>query len=249
MKLVDVTIILIAAVVALLLSQEFLRAPVPSEAVASSGRSPASLSPGEPARSSDKEEPYQPRLEGFSAALEELGSCYDRQNCNFPRTDEKSYDFAVGQAMRGELFGMAEWVEAHHIRDGAVSVIANAYLAVEDGHVQEAALALLATQPTSSESLEILLSKVIAGHDAQLIKQALRELERYEDFDDRRKIAVALADAMVTGSPFVAKEISASFNSFLDAGSVRIFEDAAYRLPAKSVVRANVAAALKEFRD
>jgi len=252
MKSVDVCIALVVLAAAGLLAQEYLR-PIPepvSITQARGGRAPASLSLSvSGSQEIERAESHKPRLEGYAAALEELAACYETERCNFPRTDEKSYGFAVGQALRGELLSMKEWVEANGLRDESVSQVASAYLESEDGHVQEAAIALLATQPTSSASLEALLSNVIGGYDAQLIKQALRELERYKEYDDRQKIVGALSSALVTGSPFVAKEVSAGVEPFVEDSTLRAFEDAVAQLPEGSMVKANLARALAGFRE
>ncbi len=150
MRSVDICIALVVLAAAGLLAQEHLRpvfVPETSTQV-KDGRAPASLSSRvSGSKHNDQAESYKPRLEGYAAALEELAACYETERCNFPRTDEKSYGFAVGQALRGELLGMKEWVQANGVRDESVSQIASVYLAIEDGHVQNAALALLATQP------------------------------------------------------------------------------------------------------
>ncbi len=180
------------------------------------------------------------------ARLEETQACYEG-NCDYPRTDARSYEFAVGQALKTQLLEMVATVQSQRIVDPQVAELARLHLDNEDGHVQEAALALLATQPTSAENLEQILKKVIEGYDSELIGQAMRELERYTEAEDRFKIATALGDAMATGSPFVAKEVSTRIAPFVYPSSAPIFREVIARLPDISVVRATLEARLAGY--
>ena len=183
----------------------------------------------------------------LSEGLDQLQSCYER-DCGFPRTDEKSYDFALGQAIQAETVKLTNAVGAVGLHDPALTARAVALLANEDGNVQEGALALLATQPTSAEALEAILERVVGGYDAQLIQQALRELMRYRSDDEQTRIAAALAAAMVTGAPFVAKEVSGGIRPFLSGHTLPEYEDAGAQLPTGSLVRTQLEQAIADFR-
>jgi hypothetical protein len=124
-------------------------------------------------------------------------------------------------------------------------VLAITYMKVGDGYVQEEALKILSQQPASADALRAVLNEVIGGYDSRLIAPGLAELRRYQAENDRIRIGSSLADAMVSGAPFVAKEISAGISPFLCDATLATFREAAATIPATSAVRANLEAAIK----
>lgn len=181
--------------------------------------------------------------------LETTQACYESEACDYPKTDARSYAFAVGQDLKNQLEQLTASVKLSGEKSPAIAEAARKHLENEDGHVQAAALALLATQETSGDILETILKSVIEGYDAQLIQAALGQLLRYQAEDDRAKITETLANVMATGAPFVSKEISGSIRPFVYARSVPNFEQAVTQLPEGSVVRINLVAALSAFRQ
>jgi len=188
---------------------------------------------------------FHPRLDGYSAQLEETSQCLTRADCNFPQTD---YAQSVNQELRAELLDLKAWAQANHIRSFAVTSVALPYLKIGGGTVRAAALEVLAGQPTSPESLEAILTDVVSGQDASVVSQAMQELARYQNGGDRARIAEALSGAMLSGPPFMAKEISAGIAPFLDEQDFTLFSDAASALPEAALVRINLEAALKDYR-
>lgn len=179
--------------------------------------------------------------------IEEIQACYEK-DCDYPRTDVKSYGFAVGQDLKKNILALAIQAKAEGLTDRRLTEAAVRNLENEDGHVQEGALALLATQPPSAEALDAVLEHVIGGYDSELIQQAMRELQRYTSEDERSKITTALSDAMLTGSPFVAKEISRGIGPFISARSWAVYETTAAKLGAGSIVKTNLEQSLMAFK-
>jgi hypothetical protein len=196
-----------------------------------------------PAATPDYTDPG-PRLAGFAAELEESTACLERTDCNFPAD---AYRAAVGENLRAILLEMREYAVANKLRDDRISSLASLYLNVSIEPVQEAALELLSTQPLREDSLPAVLHEATEGADAHLVQDALRELTRFERDDDRTRIASALADALTTGSPVAAREISAGIRPFLRYTSGVDFAGAIESLPPDSEIRANVEKTLREF--
>lgn len=186
-------------------------------------------------------------LAHFEARLERTAACLDG-DCDYPRDDEHSYQYAVGQTLKTELAHTREWVVRTHLQSPAVIHLAVRYLKIGDGHVQAEALALLATQPPSADALQAVINDVIGGYDAQLIAAGLAELARYGAENDRVRIGHALADAMMTGAPNVAKEVSRGIAPFVTDGTLAVFQEAAAEIPAGSLVRANLEKVLRAGR-
>jgi hypothetical protein len=187
-------------------------------------------------------------LGAYMLEAKRLKACY-AGGCAYPETDPRAYDFALGQDLRNTLLGMAKVALEQSVASEELSAIGREYLDNLDGHVQEAALALLATQPTSRENLQAILQFVIGGFDAQLVPLALRELARYGQQAEMELIDNAFAQAMLTGAPFVANLLSRGILPFLHDGNLRFYRELDERLPVGSVFRANLENALRAYQQ
>lgn len=221
-------------------------------AAAETSRAPASASAAPAAAVLTK--PKMPAAQAEAQArtlVEQVGalqSCYNG-GCNYPETDARSYNFGVGQDLKTALVQLAATSRAGDLEGEAIASLAREQLKNEDGHVQEGALALLATQPTSEANLSAVLDNVISGYDAQLIQAALNELLRYNSERDQERIAGALSGAMTSGSPFVAREVSNGIAPFLQPRTVPIYEEAVPALLEGSLVRRDLARAIDAYRS
>jgi hypothetical protein len=223
-------------------------APLPA---AEAKRAPASApAPASAAAAAPKISPAQAeeRAKALVEQVRTLEACYGG-GCGYPETDAKSYSFGVGQDLKTALFQLAATSRTAELKGEALAAIAREQLKNEDGHVQEAALALLATQPPSEANLAAVLDNVIAGYDAQLIQAAMGELRRYTSEHDQEKIAAALSGAMTSGSPFVAREVSNGITPFLLPRTVPIYEEALASIIEGSLVRRDLARAIDEYRN
>lgn len=183
----------------------------------------------------------------YIAQLARLRAC-EHEQCSYPQTDPRSYEFALGKDLKKTLFRFAEWVRSHNLESREVSETAREFLEFEDGHVQAAALDLMATQPTSLDNRDAIIKAVIDGHDSELIEQAMLELERYTSASDRDVINQALGRALTTGAPFVARAISNHIGPFVDARSYRLFQDVLSQLPPESIYFEKLESSLAAFR-
>ena len=180
--------------------------------------------------------------------LLDLKDCYKR-DCGFPRMDPRSYDLALGQKIKMSLQTLAGAVREQRLQDFRLSDTARDFLALDDGNVKEGALDLLATQPPSDENLHSILSDVIDNADAELVDQAMLELERYSTSTDRVEIDHALAHALLHGSPFVAKEISEKIGPLLNSTNGAFYKDVAAELESESAIKNNLLARLHQVNN
>lgn len=178
--------------------------------------------------------------------LRRLQTCFQIE-CGYPRSDAKSYDFALGQDIKKALLALQEKVEEQKSVDPLLAQVARDFLADPDGHVKEAALHLLATQPTSAESLETILVHVIAEYDSELIEQALLELGRYQNVHEVERINEALAQAMTHGAPFVSQKIAENIEPFIQDQSYAFFATLSRRLTNGSQTYKQLHSALESF--
>jgi hypothetical protein len=75
----------------------------------------------------------------------------------------------------------------------------------------------------------------------------MRELKRYATDENLFKIGAALSESMLTGAPFVAKEVSKLVQPFIAPTNWSLFMDAAQKLPAESLIRINLERALDTY--
>ena len=180
------------------------------------------------------------------AKLRELKSCYEG-DCNYPKTDPKSYDFALGAAIKAELLGLTAEIALASATQPEFSETAREFLVLDDGHVKEGALELIATQPTSSENLDAILSGIVDDIDPTLIEQALLELSRYKDSSDQIKINESLAKAIKTGAPFVAETISKKLTAILNRDNLSFYQNLLNQTEPNSRIYENLHASLQSW--
>jgi DNA-binding phage protein len=186
-------------------------------------------------------------IEVWRLEIQRLRACYEGE-CGYARTYPRDYDFAVGRDLKKALFGLQDLVEREGVVNEEIARLARENLANEDGHVKEAALHLLATQAPSPENLQSILRDVLQENDAALIAHAMLELQRYKSPIDLTSIREALAQAMLTGAPFVSEAVSKSIVSFIDNESYPYFFEIATQISPGSVVKTNLQFSLMEFR-
>lgn len=186
-------------------------------------------------------------IKEYVGELDRLKTCYGRA-CAYPVSDPRSYELAVGQDLKKVLFQMAEWVRSEGIDAHEVSEKAREFLTSDDGFVQSAALDLISTQRPSADNLDAILANVLAGYDSELIEHAMLELERYESRAEYDKIDQALAQALTTGAPFVAREVSEHLTPFVNERSFLFFQDVVAHLATQSASRINLETCLSDFQ-
>lgn len=205
-------------------------------------RKPASLAPTREVRK------LPDSVSEFVEELNRLKQCSEG-NCIYPRTDARSYDFALAQDIKQTLFRFSEWVRNEKLESREAGEVAREFLAFDDGFVQSAALDLMSTQPPNQDNRDAILHEVIDGHDSELIEQAMLELERYTASDDRRIINQAFGKALMTGAPYVARAVSANIGPFVDARSFHFFESVLSQLPENSIYAEKLESSLDAFRS
>lgn len=180
--------------------------------------------------------------------LKKLDRCYHTEGlCGFEQKDPKSEYFAIGQQIKKELLKIQYQVSNENQQSGEIRDLALHYLKSPDGHVKEAALHLLATQPVSEQGLEALLNDILAFHDASLIAPAMLELTRYLNQGSDERIHDALITALLTGSPLVSEQVAKNISPFISAQSLEQYQKLLEKMSLGSVTYQNLKASLQEF--
>ncbi len=177
--------------------------------------------------------------------LYRLEECYEH-TCE-PDLDERSKFFSVGQKIKSSLLSLLSLVKHGEARGIEISKIARDFLKNPDGHVQEAALDLISSQPTYPENLEAILNEVVRASDPELIPQAMLELERYDDPRDQARIHEVFAEALQTGPPFVAVVIAEHLGDFITAQSFWFYSEILKKIDQQTLIHQHLLSTLKEF--
>jgi hypothetical protein len=109
-------------------------------------------------------------------------------------------------------------------------------------------LDLAAELPPNEQILDAILQNVIEGFDAELIQQALLELQRYTSERAQIKIRNVLGDVLSHGSPFVSEAVAARAHLFLNEGSVEYFEKLISQINPGSKTYTYLQASLREYQ-
>lgn len=156
--------------------------------------------------------------------LQLLKLCLASQNCPFPKTDPRSYELAVGQKAKAVIEQLAKTVEEQKIESPTLVQIGVEAFQWDDDHVREAALELFSTQKPSAIALNALINGLKQSHDPSIYRQAIEELHRYTEGDQRPQVDQFLMETLEKGSHFAAAEVAQDLIPFLSEKNVDSFK-------------------------
>jgi hypothetical protein len=159
----------------------------------------------------------------LAAQLHELRSCHAADTCGYAQTDSRAAHFAATAAMASRLKALAGRPEA--------LPIAREFLSFQDGHVQSAALALLADAPPQADHAAAVLSMLKDNHDSVLLKQALPVLQNWQSKGLTQGLDDTLVKLLATGPHQVGLVLSAELLPFLHDGNFDRYQQLQSRLP------------------
>lgn len=169
-------------------------------------------------------------------------ACYESQTCDFPNTDPRAYDFAVGRQLAADLAAYRASAPTNEER----AKIAREFVNVEDGFVREQVLALFEGLPPSEENLAAISDSLRLNADPDLVKQALPLLEAYVGTPFESGVHELLR-GMLMGPQFAAVETSLGLSNFVNDASYAGYEHIVEGLPATSAVGKNLRALLRDY--
>jgi hypothetical protein len=127
-----------------------------------------------------------------------------------------------------------------------VSEVARRYLSFKDGHIKEAALMLISTQPPSDINLESVLADVISFHSAPLADLGLLELSKYETSVWRSRIDENFIKNLNTGSLVVRQLLAKRLSQFITSENRDMYREFASTTK-DSKVKKYIEAALSNY--
>ncbi|MBL6988844.1 MAG: hypothetical protein ISR65_03665 [Bacteriovoracaceae bacterium] len=255
MKLFSISLLIIISCLIYIISQgdndEHSR-PVTKTYVAAKLFSKPKAQMRAPASIVEAKSPVDPRVQSSVAALEQLSqveACYTEQSCNFPDSDPREYDLMVGKKLKGQLMELYDNALDNKVDEIQLSNIAHHYIQLPDGHVKEGALMLFSTIPPNEDNLEAILKNIVAYHDANLMKKALIELQRYLDNPSWGALIFnSFRQCLLNGSHFASKQLAKSVGPFLNDQNIGLYENLLDHLSAGKQTKQLLADSIKKYK-
>lgn len=182
---------------------------------------------------------------GISERVHLLEACIESRACNFPDTDPRAYDLAIGQKLAEEMRMIAE--QSVTPSEEAVET-ARRLLLNPDGHVKAAALEVIAKSEPNPDVLAALLEGVLLEHDAKLLPRTLGILARYTDSASRARIDQTLQLVLTRGSHYVSLYLAQNLIGLLNSENISTYQSVLARLPAHDPVRELAERQIREYR-
>lgn len=173
--------------------------------------------------------------------------CYASEKCDFPQTDPKSYELAVGQALKGLLIEYRTKFATDLKNSAETQALALEYMKSQDEYLQEQALSMFSSLPTSSENLEAITTGLADTTDPLLVDQAMGEMKRYMGTSDEAQVHNYLRDLLGRGGVFSSEAAAKKILSFINSQSYGGYDGLARSLPSNSTVGQNLRTALDEY--
>lgn len=188
------------------------------------------------------------RVAGAHARLRGFQTCLQTQDCEYSHADPRSYDFALHREWRDFLRALRSEVGRDAATDREIAAIARESMLATDGHVQEAALSLMAGLPADSKNMEAVVRGLeVNDADPLILRQAGSELKRYLGSSDESRIHEFLEKTLRSGAHFTAEQAGIMVKEFLSHSSVQRYRQLLREIPNDSVKARNLRAALSDY--
>lgn len=181
-------------------------------------------------------------------ALRETKECYHSESCDFPQTDPKSYDLAVGQKLKDLLKSYRVSFAKDPRNQAQTESIAREYITSEDEFVQEVALEMMSELPPSEENLKLITESLHNTTDPLLVEQAMNEMKRHLGTEHEPLVHQYLKDLVGRGAVFSSEQAVRGMFAFINAKSFPAYAELARSLPASSSVGRDLKALLEEYQ-
>ncbi|MCO5141458.1 MAG: hypothetical protein M9962_00030 [Oligoflexia bacterium] len=173
--------------------------------------------------------------------------CYETQDCDFPNSDAREYDYSIGQAIK-ELFIKTNGLDIpDKEKENLLKALADQGINSYDGYVQAEALKIYSSLPIDRENLAKILSGLSQSNDPLLIEYAMKEFERYIGQPEEVDIAAFLSTLFQEGGQFSSEKASTLILSFINERTLAIYEQAATQIPETSRPGIYLRKALNEY--
>ena len=105
-------------------------------------------------------------------------------------------------------------------------------LAFADGLVQQEAIHLMSSQAPNLNNAKQLIEQLKTSFDAKIMRQSMLELQRYPSLQG--SLDSLFQQSLQTGSFYVAREVAANIQTYLNPNNIDSYQALAEQLPARS---------------
>ena len=184
---------------------------------------------------------------GLISELKKLKNCANGADCGLPQTDPRSAELELGQRFARTIDKMTLLAQAGIGDETTYQKVAQEYVKHPDGHVQEAALELMAACDPDPQNVASLVAGLTDTHDAQIYRMALMEFSRYDDPQLRNDIDNLLIDTLKTGGHFASQEVANDILPMLNEQNIDKYKTTLTELPANTAKAKALKANIEEF--
>ncbi|MCB9072253.1 MAG: hypothetical protein H6623_01430 [Bdellovibrionaceae bacterium] len=177
----------------------------------------------------------------------DTNKCYDTQICNYPQTDPRSYEVALGKDIAKKLQQFRLKYKNNSDVQKWKEQIARKFIKSFDGFVQEEALKMFSELPIASENLQAITQGLQNSPDALLIKLAIPELQRYLGSSYESQVHTFLSSTIATGAHFSSEVVTENIGPFISNSSYNVYKQTAQQLPQGSSALRNLSTALRDY--
>ena len=205
-------------------------------------QSPAIRKPASSAVSYSDPERRQPAptRDASLAEIQRLNACFQRADCEFPKSSSQSYRFALSEAL-------AVAIAEHHANYGPEKEIAQFGIRNPEPIVKVAALEMLAAIPPSLENLSSLENGLRNSRDPDLLAQAMKELGRYVGSSLEIEAQRIVEGFLSRGPSFSSPQNASLLRPFINEHSYEEFQEILRKLEPGAETRKFLASALEEY--
>lgn len=205
-----------------------------------------SSSPRNPASAASEAAPQGSQSDLALNDFRDLKNCYESQSCDFPQTDPRSYEFAVGKSLAARLDQILVKFRNDPAAHQNLQVMARESFKIEDGFVQSAALNILRSFPPSAENLEVLAAGIVNNPDPSIVEQVMNEFERYVGTPHEAGVHASLRD-ILQGPHFSAQAAAQNILNFVNKTSYDEYKRTLAKLNPQSQAAKDLKAILTEY--
>lgn len=188
----------------------------------------------------------QPSMSDRLSKISETEACYQSFTCDFPQSDPRAYDIAVGKELAKNIQQLHKDYAGNPKTEGLLKEIGIKYFKSENGFVQEAALSILKDFDPDPEILQSLIEGLENTYNPRITEQSLPFLEKYLGSESEPQVH-SLLEKLMLGAHFSGETTSTNILSFINEKSYGFYVNLLKALPVGSKNHQNLKSALSEY--
>lgn len=191
----------------------------------------------------DKAEEYT----ALQARMISLQSCFHDESCDYPRSNAKQYEVAVGEDMIQLLSAAEESFADGKIQDDQLRILAHELIDMDNGYVQSKAIEVLETLPVNDDTLLLFSLAFENDIDPVFLQKSLHLLETYHQQSYAEEIDRLLQQQLAAGDYFVSQQLSANLVAFINPSNIEGYRQIAATFAPETLQYQQLHAAFNQY--